>query len=165
MSEDGNNPPVGGTAEPLTIRGAVNELISERKDQEPAQPTTPSPQAPAEDAPDPADLEALEASGEPEPSQPEQPRVRLHGRNEATLDEVAEWRRGQLRQSDYTRKTQELAEQRRQMGAQWQQFQQNTQQYAQAIDQAIAVVSHFMPPASQRGSAQAGLLRLAREEG
>ena len=45
MGEDGNNPPTGGTAEPLTLREAINQLVSERKDQEPAQPATPSPQA------------------------------------------------------------------------------------------------------------------------
>ena len=73
------------------------------------------------------------------------PRVRLPDGYEATLDEVAEWRKGNLRQSDYTRKTQELAEQRRHFGAQWQAFAQNQQAMAQALDQAIAVVSHFMP--------------------
>lgn len=145
---DPNTPPTGGTGGALSVRDAVSQLVSEREPEQ-AQPAPPSPQQPADDGPDASDLEALETSGEEfeESPQPQQPsRVRLQDGYEATLEEVAEWRRGQLRQADYTRKTQELAAHRQHVAAQWQAFQNNTQQYAQAIDQAIAVVSHFMPP-------------------
>ena len=150
MATEDSNPPSGGTVEPLTIRGAVNQLIGERKIPEPAAtPAPPPPQEPAaDDAPDPADLEALEATEQPDDQpQPDKPKYRLDDGYEASVDEIAEWRKGALRQADYTRKTQELAEQRRQFGAQWQQFQQNQQATAQAIDQAIAIVTHFMPEA------------------
>jgi hypothetical protein len=147
---DGNTPPTGGIAGSLSVQDAVRQLVAERKEPEQAapqqRPTPPASPEPVDDAPDASDLETLEDSGEPEAPPPEQPRIRLSDGYEATLDEVAEWRRGQLREADYTRKTQELADQRRNMDAQWRQFQANTQQYAQAIDQAIAVVSHFMPP-------------------
>jgi hypothetical protein len=142
--EDGNNPAPAGTAEPLTFRGAVNQLVGERA-KEPEAPATPSPQAQVEDAPDPADLEALEASEDFDAPEQEQPRYRLKDGSEATLDEIEDWRKGTLRQQDYTRKTQELSAQRQQQAAQWQAFQQNQAQYAQAIDQAIAVVTHFLP--------------------
>jgi hypothetical protein len=143
--EDGNNPAPAGNAEPLTFRGAVNQLVGERR-QEPEAPATPPPQAPVEDAPDPADLEALEASEETDAPEQEQPqRYRLKDGSEATLDEIEDWRKGTLRQQDYTRKTQELAAQRQQQAAQWQAFQQNQAQYAQAIDQAISILQHRLP--------------------
>ena len=49
---------------------------------------------------------------------------------ELTVDEL---KKGHLRQRDYTRKTQELAEARRQMEAEYQQVEQERQQYAQIL--------------------------------
>lgn len=45
-----------------------------------------------------------------EPPEPE--KINVPGLGEFTADEIKEWRQGNLRQSDYTRKTQELARQR-----------------------------------------------------
>lgn len=148
MLEPSNTPaaPAAGTAEPLTIRGAVNQLVGERN-QAPDTPQAPAAPPPDDDAPDPADLAALDASDEqPDATpEPEQPKVRLRDGTEVTLDELEDWRKGTLRQADYTKKTQELAEQRRQFEAQFGQFQHQTQAQRQAVEQAIALVQHFMP--------------------
>lgn len=149
--DDSNNLPSGGTAE-LTLRGAANLLQAERNKEPDTPVTRPDPVSPQaqqqEDTPDPADLAALDAA-EDEPTEATQqeqpPKVRLKDGTEVTFDELEEWRKGTLRQADYTKKTQELAEQRKKFEADFSQFQQQSQTHAQAIDQAIALVQHFMP--------------------
>ena len=48
-----------------------------------------------------------------EPAEPE--RYNIPGLGEFTADEIKEWKQGNLRQADYTRKTQELARQREEL--------------------------------------------------
>src|SRR5690606_4606988 len=52
-----------------------------------------------------------------EDDQAEEPKYRLTDGTEVTLAEIEEWRKGNLRQSDYTRKTMELAETRKELEA------------------------------------------------
>lgn len=51
---------------------------------------------------------------EPDPT-PEPTEVDITGLGKVSFDEIKEWKQGYLRQSDYTRKTQELARQREQL--------------------------------------------------
>lgn len=53
-------------------------------------------------------------STEPEPT-PTASELELEGIGKVTLDEIREWKQGALRQSDYTKKTQELAKQREEL--------------------------------------------------
>lgn len=139
-----NTPPVGGTAEPLTIRGAANQLTAARNKEQDTPIAAPAPAPVIDDAPDPADLAALDTL-EPEAPPVEQPKYRLKDGTEATLDDLEEWRKGHLRQSDYTKKTQELSEQRKKFDSDFQTFQQQSQGVASAIDNAIAIAQHFLP--------------------
>jgi hypothetical protein len=143
--DNSNNLPPGGTAEPLTLRGAVDQITAERNKVQDTPPQAPVPAQGYEDeAPiDPADLAAIDA--EPEATPVEQPKIRLRDGTEATLEELEDWRKGTLRQQDYTKKTQELAEQRKKFEADFGQFQQRTQAHASAIDNAIAIAHHFLP--------------------
>lgn len=64
------------------------------------------------EAPDNSGIETPGEGGE----QTQMPQsFNIPGIGEVSIDEINEWRGGGLRQSDYTRKTQELAEQRKQM--------------------------------------------------
>lgn len=60
-----------------------------------------------------------------------------------TADDVDadERRKGEMRQADYTRKTQELAEQRRQLEAQQQQFETQAQQQLEQLQKAVETFS------------------------
>lgn len=83
---------------------------------------------------------------EPEAAEPvEKPKVRLSDGTEVDLDEVEEWRKGALRQSDYTRKTQELAAQRKEYEQRQAEIAQKTTQVQQQIDFAIAVAEAYLP--------------------
>lgn len=56
-----------------------------------------------------------ENAGEVTAENPEPEKVNIPGLGEFTPDEIKEWRQGSLRQSDYTRKTQELSRQREEL--------------------------------------------------
>jgi hypothetical protein len=75
----------------------------------------------------------------------EQPltRVKLKDGREVTLEELE---KGYLRQSDFTRKTQEVAETRKQVEAATQQITQQAQTLQQQLQIARAVVEAHMPP-------------------
>lgn len=73
--------------------------------------------------------------------------VRLPDGTELTLAEIAELQKGSLRQADYTRKTQELAEQRKATEAAIAEAQQRASHYEQQIDFAIRVAEQYLPPA------------------
>ena len=60
----------------------------------------------------PTEGEATATSDNPPPPVSE---IELDGIGKVTLDEIKEWRQGNLRQSDYTKKTQELARQREEL--------------------------------------------------
>lgn len=62
------------------------------------------------EAPDNSEVDTPEAGGEQTPAT-----INIPGIGEVSIDELNEWRGGGLRQSDYTKKTQELASQRKQM--------------------------------------------------
>lgn len=61
----------------------------------------------------------LEATTEPiEPTEPATPALQeleIEGIGKVKIDDIKEWQKGNLRQSDYTRKTQELARQREEL--------------------------------------------------
>jgi molybdopterin converting factor small subunit len=66
----------------------------------------------------PAEVKAdTPAEGEPEKpaEEPAPALIKMPDGREFTLDQVVEWEKGHLRQSDYTKKTQSLAEERRKM--------------------------------------------------
>lgn len=56
--------------------------------------------------------------------------LNIPGIGEVTLDQINEWRGGGLRQADYTKKTQELAEQRKSMEEQFNAYQQLDQMFS-----------------------------------
>ncbi|PWL17401.1 hypothetical protein DKP76_11525 [Falsochrobactrum shanghaiense] len=82
-----------------------------------------------------------------EDDQAEEPKYRLADGTEATLSEIEEWRKGNLRQSDYTRKTMELAETRKELEARQQSTNQQAQFFQQNIDFAIDVAKAHLPQA------------------
>jgi hypothetical protein len=83
---------------------------------------------------------------EPGATEPdEKPRVRLSDGTEVDLAEVEEWRKGTLRQSDYTRKTQELAAQRKEFETRSAEIAQKSQEVQQQIDFAITVARQYLP--------------------
>lgn len=80
---------------------------------------------------------------EPEPV--EEPRYRLADGTEVTLDEIEEWRKGNLRQSDYTRKTQELSNTRKELENRQAEITQQSNFFQKSIDFAINVASAYLP--------------------
>lgn len=93
-------------------------------------------QVPAQEA---VPAEAEETSAPPESVQSDADTVARFkiGDEEVTADQIQEWRKSGLRQADYTRKAQELSEQRRQIEA-W---------YSQAKTEYEAAVSRAKPQA------------------
>lgn len=81
----------------------------------------------------------------PEPEQVEEPRYRLADGTEATLAEIEEWRKGNLRQSDYTRKTQEIAVTRKELETRQAEISQQSQFFQQNIEFAIDVAKAHLP--------------------
>lgn len=81
----------------------------------------------------------------PEAETAEEPRYRLADGTEVTLDEIEEWRKGHLRQSDYTRKTQELSNTRKELEARQAEISQQAQFFQQNIDFAIDVAKAHLP--------------------
>lgn len=80
---------------------------------------------------------------QPEPA--EEPRYRLSDGTEATLTEIEEWRKGNLRQSDYTRKTMELADNRKALETKQAEINQQAQFFQQNVDFAIEVAKASLP--------------------
>lgn len=74
---------------------------------------------------------------------PDSTRIRLSDGKFTTL---ADLKQGSLRQSDYTRKTQEVAEQRRSVDGQSQRLQQQEQQLAERFQYTERLISSMMPP-------------------
>ena len=90
---------------------------------------------------DPENAETEETE-ETEGEQGEKPQtVEIEGKP-VTLDELT---KGYLRQSDYTRKTTELATQRQAIAAEAAQTQQMREQYAQALNEASALIKQLEP--------------------
>ncbi len=113
------------------------------------------PQGDAE--PDAADEPAIEDDGEPdadegEPGQTEEPAT-AKASDEATVEidgkavSVAELKRGYLREADYTRKTQEVADGRREVEAAVQRLTALEATSRNNLELAEAVMAAFVPPA------------------
>lgn len=158
--EDGSDTlPTGGTA--LTRdegRAKIASLLDPRPtpDKAPKQSSEPPHEdAPEREAPDnsaddhaeaPASHDEARSDDETPPEAvAETPRVRLKDGSEVTLDEVEDWRKGTLRQSDYTRKTQELATSRKEIEQRHAAIAEQQQHFSQAIDVAMKVVEARMP--------------------
>ena len=99
----------------------------------------------------PDEPEVVEAASEeyeeseettPEPSEQEDFYVELDGR-EISLKDIKEWEQGNLRQSDYTRKTQELADQRKQIEQKSADLQQKEALMDEYIDRLDVLVKDF----------------------
>lgn len=146
-------PNTGTTSSRLSVSEAANVfegLLSAEEDNSPAEATTPEPKAPAprvepepEEEPEtPTDEPSDEEDGEVEPDdeetdeQPVQPktrRLKIEGAEVEVTDEELE--KGYLRTADYTRKTQQLAEQRKAHEAEQAAVRAEREQYATYLAQ------------------------------
>lgn len=91
----------------------------------------------------------------------EEPRfaIMIDGKEvQATAKEIAEWRKGNLREADYTRKTMALAEQRKAIQAEYQQAEALKRQYAEQLQQSLPY------QAAKLQEMQAELDRLAQDD-
>lgn len=113
------------------------------------------PQDEAQDEPENEERETTDAKdGEtPKDAGGEDPLIDIGG-EKFRLSEVQEWRKGYLRQSDYTRKTQRLAERERELQQAFQQVQPMLQ--LQQLLQSNPVVFRAFQTAYQQALAQAG---------
>ena len=82
--------------------------------------------------------ETEEEAEETEEEAEESAKIKFSDGREVTLDEVLEWEKGYMRQADYTRKTQELAEIRRQLQQEWAHYNKEEVDYALQIARQIA---------------------------
>lgn len=83
-------------------------------------------------------------------SEPTETVFRLPDGRELTPDQVIEWEKGYLRQSDYTRKTQEAAELRKQAEARAAEAAQRAKALDDQITLAIQVATQYLPPEPPR---------------
>ena len=113
------------------------------------------PQDEAQDEPENEEQETTDAKdGEtPKDEGSEDPLIEIGG-EKFRLSEVQEWRKGYLRQSDYTRKTQRLAERERELQQAFQQVQPMLQ--LQQLLQSNPAVFRAFQTAYQQALAQAG---------
>lgn len=131
---------------PLDINGAAAAFAEILEPKEPEQKEATADQAEAEP-------EAVEAEAEPteveteEPKEPEKFTVKIDGKEvEVTLDEL---KNGYQRQSDYTRKTMEVSEQRKAAEAEYQKARQERDIYAQNLNQQQALLTAVLQEQSQ----------------
>lgn len=106
-----------GTSEPVSAEPTEEPTAVNVSDEAPieADVAVDEPVVTEELANDAAEIEEVEASDEPvttETNDDEDLYVSIKGR-EINLKDIEEWEQGNLRQSDYTKKTQELSEQRK----------------------------------------------------
>ncbi|BCH30273.1 hypothetical protein MesoLjLc_22030 [Mesorhizobium sp. L-8-10] len=85
---------------------------------------------------------AQEGDGTEEPTN-----VRLLDGTEVTLDDVEEWRKGNLRDADYRRKTMELAATRKELEARLSEIQQKSQFFDENLNFAIELAAAHLPQA------------------
>lgn len=115
-------------------------------DEDDSQTTTKEASIPQDEAP-PVDAAQLQGEDQPTQEAPgdHDPEIEIGG-EKVKLSQIQEWRKGYLRQDDYTRKTQQLAEQRKQI----EQLQQRLQpllaveQYLAANPQAALALKQFL---------------------
>jgi hypothetical protein len=97
----------------------------------------------AEHDPDESETEETEETDESDEQKPQAFELEIDGKKETvTLDELS---KGYLRQSDYTRKTTEIANQRQTLAKEVETTQQHRAQYAQALEQANALLAQLKP--------------------
>ncbi|MCZ0734405.1 hypothetical protein [Phreatobacter sp. AB_2022a] len=80
-----------------------------------------------------------------EATDPLQARIRLADGTEASIEQIQEWREAGLRTADYTRKTQEVAEQRRTLESYAGEVSAQQTAVAEALERALAVVEAYVP--------------------
>jgi len=155
---DGNTPATGTALSPDEGKTKLAALLStppKEQAEKPKQEDTPvhaeadtpeagseeatSSEARAEDGADNPDTNAPEAESEPA-------KFRLADGTEVTADEVEEWRRGNLRQSDYTRKAQKLAEDRKAADDRNAQIAQQAQYFDQVMPLILQWEHSAIPP-------------------
>lgn len=133
-------------------------------DEDDLQTTTEEAFTPQDEAPP---VDAAQSQGEDQPTQeaPEDhdPEIEIGG-EKVKLSQIQEWRKGYLRQDDYTRKTQQLAEQRKQI----EQLQQRLQpllaveQYLAANPQAALALKQVLQSGGVAPQPQAGAVARGR---
>lgn len=90
--------------------------------------------------------------------------VTLSDGTKATPAQIQEWREGALRQADYSRKTQELAEQRRGFEEERTRVKTHETHVSQALDRALAVLSRYLPPEPSRELAFTDPIEFTRQK-
>lgn len=118
-------------------------------DEEEVVETTPVEIVDVEVKEEPTQIDVADPVSEPTPEPLS--KFNIEGLGEVTVEEIKEWRQGNMRQSDYTRKTQELARQRKeleQVGVApnippQTQFQPNTQQPNPFMDRLVSLEQEF----------------------
>ena len=93
-----------------------------------------------QDRSDDADTGISEAAADPLKA-----RIRLADGSEASVEQIQEWRDAGLRTADYTRKTQEVAEQRRTLEGYAGEVSAQQTAVAEALERALAVVEAYVP--------------------
>lgn len=139
--------PVGSGPEAAEDTGSIiRERVAEMPDAHDAQPDDEEQPVSLVDTPEPDDSDdEPEPEGEDTPNEdeeaspapePERYTVKIDGKDvEVTPEELKEWRDSGLRQADYTRKTQEIAEIRRAAEARQNQYEQALQQVVGQLQQ------------------------------
>lgn len=147
--------PEGSGSDPVSLIEGMLER-EENPTTEPVRDQKPAPE-PEEDLPtpepgpeeDPADDEAEDDDDSEEPDEQHEPEeqlftVKIDGKeSQVPLNELLN---GYSRQQDYSRKTAELAEQRRAAEAEIQRVAQERQHYAQQLDAVAGVLQSQLPP-------------------
>ena len=132
----------------------TSEPVTDQGDEEDAEDSD-TPVDDAEDVETPEDEDGEtgdEDQAEDDDEEPETEKGRFVADNakvrleDGTVTTIAELKKGSLLLPDYTRKTQEVAEQRRTVESQSQALQQHAQQLAQQRDYVTQLVQAFMPP-------------------
>ncbi|MCA0318218.1 MAG: hypothetical protein LCH88_09130 [Proteobacteria bacterium] len=90
--------------------------------------------------------------------------VTLGDGTKATPAQIQEWRDGALRQADYSRKTQELAEHRRGLEDERTRVRTHETHVSQALDRALAVLSRYLPPEPSRELAFTDPIEFTRQK-
>lgn len=155
MAVEGDNPTTG-TAQPNDAPKSAAEIF-EQLEADPSQADIEDEQEPAaEPHGDPEaedEPEAEEAEGEDSEAPDEQEDAETEGDGPQTVEidgkaiPINEVKDGYLRQQDYTRKTQALAEERRELGAAVERVASVDREARQALELAVTVVKGVLPPA------------------
>jgi hypothetical protein len=139
LLEREDNPP---TERPRDPKGKFASQSDPAPEPEEIPAPEPGPEEPPVEGED-EDGEAPEQPGQQEEPEPETFTVKVDGREQqVTRDELLN---GYQRQADYSRKTAELAEQRRAAEAEFQRVASERQHYATQLDQVAAVLQASLP--------------------